>query len=655
MARPIVLSNGELHVGINRYGLVHDFYYPYVGLENHAAGKDLRHRVGVWAEGQISWLDDGNWRISFSYPHHALIGHTIAKNDALGILLEFDDTIDVEQNALYRNIHVVNSRDEARDIRLFCHQAFVIGDRRSLTDTAQYLPDSDAILHYHGRRAFVIGGATMDGKSFDQFTTGLFGIEGREGTWRDADDGELSGCAVEHGRVDSTIRFHLPIEAHSSTRVHYWIAAGRSTRGALSIHKKVQKAGLDSRYEATAKLWRTWLEPADEWTQKLPKKRREKFLRSVMLLKSHVDARGAVIASTDSAMLNYNRDAYAYCWPRDAGYVLWPLMRLGYSEEAENFFLFAAEAVHPAGYLMHKYSADGALGSSWHPYVHTDGEIAPPIQTDETAIVVFLAAQFEQLFPERELMRELYEPMIKKMADFLANYIDPKTHLPRPSYDLWEENFMTTTYTSAVTYAGLLAAAELADKMHDSESAVRWRASAEAIMEAAPKQLYSDDKKALRKGLRPHDSDMTPDDTLDFSALYGSFMYGLFPIGDELLENSFAAFDERFNLRAVTGAPRYEDDTYQRTNPASLGNPWIITTLWIAQYAAQTGDYSRSEAILTWVEDRMLGTGVLSEQVNPDTLEPVSVAPLAWSHAEYVSTLLDVLQRDQMRGSDAKT
>jgi len=25
MARPIVLSNGELHVGINKYGLVHDF------------------------------------------------------------------------------------------------------------------------------------------------------------------------------------------------------------------------------------------------------------------------------------------------------------------------------------------------------------------------------------------------------------------------------------------------------------------------------------------------------------------------------------------------------------------------------------------------------------------------------------------------------
>lgn len=34
MARPIVLGNGEMHVGINKFGEVHDFYYPYVGQEN---------------------------------------------------------------------------------------------------------------------------------------------------------------------------------------------------------------------------------------------------------------------------------------------------------------------------------------------------------------------------------------------------------------------------------------------------------------------------------------------------------------------------------------------------------------------------------------------------------------------------------------------
>ena len=180
MARPIVLSNGELHVGINNYGLVHDFYFPYVGLENHSAGKDLRHHVGVWVDGQISWLDNnaGDWRVEFSYPHRGLVGHIVAVNDTLGIILEFDDAVDAHMNAFLRNIHVVNMREYEREVRLFTHQAFAIGDSRSNTDTAQYLPDSDAVLHYRGNRVFIVSGSYRH-EPFDQHTVGIFGIEGK--------------------------------------------------------------------------------------------------------------------------------------------------------------------------------------------------------------------------------------------------------------------------------------------------------------------------------------------------------------------------------------------------------------------------------------------------------------------------------------------
>ena len=87
MARQIVLSNGELHVGLNKYGVVHDLYYPYIGFENHAAGNGLRHKVGVYVDGIISWTDDDTWTFSYHYPHTALIGHTLARNEKLGIIL----------------------------------------------------------------------------------------------------------------------------------------------------------------------------------------------------------------------------------------------------------------------------------------------------------------------------------------------------------------------------------------------------------------------------------------------------------------------------------------------------------------------------------------------------------------------------------------
>src|SRR3990167_1423882 len=215
MARPIVLSNGSLHVGINNYGLVHDFYFPHVGAENHAAGKSLRHKVGVWIDGQLSWLDDGSWEISFRAATDSLVGHVKARHAKLNVMLEFDDFVDASTHVFFRNIHVINLHNEKREIRLFMHQAFVIGDSRSMTDTAQYLPSSDAILHYRGNRAFVIGGRRAHGDVFDQHSIGLFGFDNKEGTYRDADDGELANGMVEHGRVDSTLRFSLPVAAHS--------------------------------------------------------------------------------------------------------------------------------------------------------------------------------------------------------------------------------------------------------------------------------------------------------------------------------------------------------------------------------------------------------------------------------------------------------
>jgi len=502
MFRPIVLSNGVMHVGLNNFGMVHDFYYPYVGFENHSSGSDPRHHVGVWIDGRLSWMDSGEWAFTFQYPHGALIGHTIAKNEQMGVILEFDDLVDSEVNVFVRNIHIVNLFNYAREIRLFLHQAFIIGDSGSNTDTAQYIPNNNAILHYRGRRAFVVSGSYKD-ESFDQYAVGLFGVEGREGTYIDAEDGELSMANAEHGRVDSTIRFKINIDANSSDRVHYWITAGTTTREALRLHKQIRDDSAMSYMTRTADWWHEWLAPALNVVSKVSKDHRSNFIKSVMIIKSQIDKRGAIIASTDTSMLNYSRDAYGYCWPRDSAFALWPLIRLGYIDEPRRFFEFAKRGMHPEGYMMHKYRADGALGSSWHSYIHEGGIIAPPIQEDETALTVFMFAKFYQKNPDKGLLKEFYKDMIVPMANFLTNYINSTTGLPKPSYDLWEQTFMTSTFTTATTYAALVAASELAAAREDNDNAVKWQTAADDIQAAAysspPLTTVRQDKKRLGK------------------------------------------------------------------------------------------------------------------------------------------------------------
>lgn len=644
MSRPVVLSNGRMHVGINDFGLVHDFYYPYVGLENHAGAPGFRHRVGVWIDGVLSWLDDGSWQLSFSYPHQALVGHITARSEALQIILEFEDAVDNELDVFMRNIHVVNLADSEREIRLFLHQAFAIGDSRSNTDTARYLPDSDALLHYRGRRIFVISGRHVDAP-FDQYAVGLFGIESHDGTWRDAEDGELSGSAVEHGRVDSIMRFRLHIGAHSSERVYYWIAAGTSMRQALHAHKQILADGVDARQHSTAKWWHAWLAPVMKRADHVPEAYRDTFISSAMIIKAHLDERGAVIASTDSAMLNYGRDAYAYTWPRDGAYVLWPLIRLGYTDEAFKFFDFCRHAMHPAGYLAHKYRADGALGSSWHSYLHPSGIVSPPIQEDETAIVLFVFCQYYHNHSDEQLLRKYYESLVKPMADFLREYIDPQTNLPRPSYDLWEEHFMTTTYTVAVTYAALVAASELADIVGDQDSVVAWRATAEDMYEAAHILLYDEEKKHFIKGLDyQNETEYIRDLTFDMSSFFGAFMYGLYEPESREVTETFETVQRTFGHPDTIGVPRYENDSYRRLDGMG-SNFWPITTMWIAQYDIERNHDAAARKILDWVVSKALATGVLAEQVRPDGIV-TSISPLVWSQAEFMSTVLDLINEE---------
>lgn len=641
MARPIVLSNGELHVGLNKFGLVHDLYFPYVGLENHCAGKELRHKVGVWVDGTVSWLDDESWHVESWTAEGALIGHVRAVHAQLRVMLEFDDTVEAEISAFLRNIHVINLSDQTRDIRLFTHQAFAIGDSRSNTDTAQYLPDSNAVLHYRGRRAFVIGGRAGD-VPFDQHSIGLFGIEGREGTYRDADDGELAGSAVEHGRVDSTLRFKLRIKPFESARVHYWIAAGTSIREALYVHKSIEDTGLDTFLHATSLWWHEWLTPVRAASEKLPVDKRRLFTHSAMVVKSHIDKRGAVIASTDTTMLNYSRDAYAYCWPRDGAYALWPFIRLGYVAEPRRFFEFARRGLHQNGYLMHKYQADGALGSSWHPYVH--GTVAaPPIQEDETALTLFMFGQFYHMQKDARLLAEFYESFVKKMADFLASYIDETTGLPKPSYDLWEEQFITSTYTTAVVFAALQTAAELAELASDPDSAVRWRSASDDIYNHARKHLFNHERGHFYKGISIDGDTVQYDPTIDLSSFFGAYMFGLFPLESDEIKSSFQTIRSTLMQDGNLALPRYENDNYHRGPDSGLGNPWFIASLWVAQYAQETGDAQLRDQIVEWVMTNTDSSLMLSEQMNPLTTQPLSVSPLIWSHAEYMATLLDVV------------
>lgn len=292
---------------------------------------------------------------------------------------------------------------------------------------------------------------------------------------------------------------------------------------------------------------------------------------------------------------------------------------------------------------MHKYRADGALGSSWHPYIQ-DGEAAPPLQEDETAIVLFVFAQYYQLHPDDSVLDDYYLDMIVPMADFMTEYVSHETGLPKPSYDLWEQVYQTTTYTTATVYAALVAAAELAEAMDDKQRSVKWRSVADDIQMAAHKHLFNESRHVFYKGVIMKDGKLHKDETVDVSSIFGSFIFGLFTANSPEMVASIKTATELFGMSAgAPGLPRFENDEYRRTDPNSTGNMWFITTLWLAQYYIEHDELEEANEILRWVRDNSQYNSMLAEQIDPRTHEPIAPAPLTWSHAEYVSTLLDTI------------
>ena len=641
MARPVILGNGSLTVGLDEHGLVHDFYYPYVGLDNLTTARSTAHKIGVWVDGAFSWVDSGDWNITVDSEKDALISAIKMQNDRLSLILELRDFVDSELNAFCRQITLRSTANRAREVRLFFHQVFQIS-RAGRGDTALYVPEGNYLLDYKGRCTLLVYAQNASGAGLDQFSVGNYGIEGKEGTWRDAEDGELSGNPVEHGGVDSTLRCAVNLAAQSSTVVDYWVVAADSQFAAEKIHDKLLASGLHARLQRQRHFWSAWLHTAEPHLKGMSLEHQTAVRKSLMVIKAHTDKRGGVIASCDSSIYNFGRDYYSYVWPRDGAYAMWPLIRLGYTAEPRRFFSFCRDIIHPDGYLMHKYQPDRAIGSTWHPLIHgRHSELA--IQEDETAIVVYMLGEYYEASHDDEFVESMYTTFVQPAADFMVNFRDDATKLPHASYDLWEEKFATHAYTTAITYRALLTAADLAEAFEFPDDAARWRDAAAEI--AAGCHVFFDEQRGIiRKGyLLQENGSLQFDNVLDVSSAYGALMFATEAFTSKAIRSTFKAIESDLLGKSPSGgAPRYEHDNYFASNPAYLGNPWFVTTLWITQYYLQLARNPDAEGLVKWTLSHALPSGVLSEQVNPSTGTPLSVTPLVWSHAELINTLLDL-------------
>lgn len=653
MPRDIPVGNGSLLVNFDQHYQIRDFYWPYVGKENHTAGHAFR--FGVWVDNQFRWIDDPDWQRSLGYLEDTLVTHVALTHPGLAVRITCNDLVDFHENLYLRKMVVRNEMDHAREMRLFFGHNFSVSGIE-LGDSVYYEPERRAVFHYKGSRWFLANIAKESGKGravgIDHWAVGVKNVGDKEGTWRDAEDGVLSGNHVAQGSVDSTVALHLFLPPNGEAVAWHWVCAGEDFVQVARINRRVREKGPQTFLDRTKDYWALWAGKESLKFLDLPQPVCRLCRRSLLILRTQIDNHGAIIAANDFDIAQFGRDTYSYLWPRDGALVAATLVEVGYSEITRRFFAFCHEVITDEGYLLHKYNPDGSLASSWHGWYH-DGEKRLPVQEDETALVLWAFWLHFKKFRDVEFVKPHYRGLIVRAANWLCSYREPASGLPLPSWDLWEERYGVHAWTVGAVWAGLQAAVNFTEAFGQHDLAARYRRSAEEIRAAVKKYMWLPEENRYARMIRTRqDGSLEQDMTMDAS-LVGLWYFGMFSPDDSGVAATMQAMHDHLWVKTdVGGMARYENDYYHQVSQDIRnvpGNPWFICTLWLAQWliakADKEADLKEPLELIKWSTSRALPSGVMAEQIHPYRNEPLSVSPLTWSHATLVMTVSELMAK----------
>ena len=613
--RYLSIGNGKILINIDELGRPTDLYFPYVGMENQSAGKPIAH---FFFDGEKVYQD---WKVSVNYLQDTNIAE-IRGDVNENISVVFYDFVDLHDPIYYRIIKVLNKGNERiRGKLLFLVDLDLYSN--SYGDTAFYDPQTSSIIHYKSRRYV---GVKLFGimKELKEYNIGKTEVP------YDVLDGKLNMKAIDNGDVQFAIAIDLDLQPKGTDKAYFAIAFERNLKGLRKLLSGISPTSVETIFTSNYMFWLNWLKRA-KTVGSISDKIKKLYKTSILVIKNHMDSNGSIIASSDYSFVTLWGDSYNYCWPRDSAIASHALDIAGYGDIAIKHYNFIAEVVSEDGFLYHKYNPDKTLASSWHPWIYGGKQIYP-IQEDETALQVWAIASHYSMYKDIDELIDIYRNFFKPAVRFMMRYIEDG--LPKPSFDLWEERYGIHIYTVSTVYGALSKGSELVRDMGDEVLASDMLDVAEYIKQEALKRMTYNGR-----FIRRIDEYGNKDLTIDAS-MYSPYFFGMVDPRDPIMINTIRAIESSLTVNG--GIVRYENDPYRRVK--AQPNPWIITTLWLAEYYADVSQKEKALKLVNWVVDRALPSGLLPEQVDPETFASTSVVPLVWSHAEFIIAIEKLLK-----------
>jgi glucoamylase len=289
MPRDIPVGNGNFLICFDKDYLIRDVYFPHAGQENHSNGNPFR--FGLFMDGRFSCIDR-EWRKHLTYEEDTLVTHVSLSHPDLPLALACRDAVDFHENVYLREITVTNLLAEKRSVEIFLCQDFDLYGN-SVGDTAAYGPRSGGVVHYKASRYFLVNGCSQILDRLSQFAVGNKNTGGKEGTFKDAEDGMLSGNPIAQGSIDSVVSLRIELEAKSTASAYYWICAGENWNEVCRLDGLVKHKHPRNLIRRTADYWKLWLRKENPPLEYLPQSVQGFYNRRLLILRTHLDWQGA--------------------------------------------------------------------------------------------------------------------------------------------------------------------------------------------------------------------------------------------------------------------------------------------------------------------------------------------------------------------------
>lgn len=223
--------------------------------------------------------------------------------------------------------------------------------------------------------------------------------------------------------------------------------------------------------------------------------------------------------------------------------------------------------------------------------------------------------------------------MINKAVDYLKLYVEDilsKELKFHKSYDLWEEYEGICLYSLSSIYAAFKAAIKINIVLSISGKENQLLDEYSLKLKQYVLENFNKEIKTLVRNLE--------DTRMDISIIGACVPFGMLEPDSREIVNTVQKME--MTIRTYTGGfLRYEYDNYVG------GNPWVISTLWMALYYIEMDERNKALECFNFVLKTAGEHGFLAEQIDNVTLKSKWVIGLSWSHAMFVIVLQKMLEK----------